>query len=363
MAKDKVKFKVFKLTNVFEKNDEAILNYYNHRITKFILDTILNHKKIDRKKTYNNKTETIYILNYNDFYSEDLGHGQIVTIRHGQEQRNVNVEDLELVGLIQTDEGIEFVIDFFIDKSKGFIFVEQDKNYVLTIAKLRSIIRSFKKETNFFVKYLNSLNSQITIDYNPYINVEIVKPLDIKKQIKSLRTIDKVSIHEKDNISYENIQDIDFDGEDNNNFLKNIHDGINKYNIDGFKSTFTLRKFSTNKLTKNLENFIEYIVDSDKFGSYRVEGIDAFGVQRAFTPDSLTRDIQFDAKKDVRGYISKDIKYRFITSYMKENESNLPNTKKLDEPPLIDITEFLKGLEKIRGDVEGAKRKSEKQQS
>lgn len=58
-------------------------------------------------------------------------------------KRNVDVEDLSLVGLIETNQGIEYKIDFFIHKQKGYIFVEQDENYVLTISKLRSLLRLF----------------------------------------------------------------------------------------------------------------------------------------------------------------------------------------------------------------------------
>ena len=33
--------------------------------------------------------------------------------------KNVDVEDLSLVGLIETNQGIEYKIDFFIHKQKG----------------------------------------------------------------------------------------------------------------------------------------------------------------------------------------------------------------------------------------------------
>ena len=52
MAKRKVKFKIFKISNLItntEKN-KTIYNYYNHRIVDFILLNILSHEKKDRKK-------------------------------------------------------------------------------------------------------------------------------------------------------------------------------------------------------------------------------------------------------------------------------------------------------------------------
>ena len=51
MAKRKVKFKIFKISNLItntEKN-KTIYNYYNHRIVDFILLNILSHEKKDRK--------------------------------------------------------------------------------------------------------------------------------------------------------------------------------------------------------------------------------------------------------------------------------------------------------------------------
>ncbi|HHC5313211.1 TPA: hypothetical protein ACN5CH_002656, partial [Staphylococcus aureus] len=159
MAKRKVKFKIFKISNLITDTikNSTTYNYYNHRIIDFILLNILSHKKKDRKKTYNYKTETVYLLNYNPYFNSEYSHGQIVTIRHGKEQRNVNVEDLSLAGLIKTNQGIEYTIDFFINKQKGYIFVEQDENYVLTISKLRTLLRLFTKEARQYVKYLNTL--------------------------------------------------------------------------------------------------------------------------------------------------------------------------------------------------------------
>ncbi|HDE0398571.1 TPA: hypothetical protein PB603_002723, partial [Staphylococcus aureus] len=104
------------------------------------------------------------MLNYNPYFNSEYSHGQIVTIRHGKEQRNVNVEDLSLAGLIKTNQGIEYTIDFFINKQKGYIFVEQDENYVLTISKLRTLLRLFTKEARQYVKYLNTLEGNYLIE-------------------------------------------------------------------------------------------------------------------------------------------------------------------------------------------------------
>ena len=70
--------------------------------------------------------------------------GKLLQLDMAKSKRNVDVEDLSLVGLIKTNQGIEYKIDFFINKQKGYIFVEQDENYVLTILKLRSLLRLFK---------------------------------------------------------------------------------------------------------------------------------------------------------------------------------------------------------------------------
>lgn len=112
-------------------------------------------------------------------------------------KRNVDVEDLSLVGLIETNQGIEYKIDFFIHKQKGYIFVEQDENYVLTISKLRSLLRLFTPEARQYVKYLNTLEDEYLIESKPIIDIEIIKPLDIKEQIKLLTSVKSVSLFEK----------------------------------------------------------------------------------------------------------------------------------------------------------------------
>ena len=41
------------------------------------------------EKTYNYKTETVYLLNYNPYFNSEYSHGEIVTIRHGKEQKEM----------------------------------------------------------------------------------------------------------------------------------------------------------------------------------------------------------------------------------------------------------------------------------
>ena len=322
MSKRKVKFKIFKISNLItdtEKNN-TIYNYYNHRIVDFILLNILSHKKKDRKKTYNYKTETVYLLNYNPYFNSEYSHGQIVTIRHGKEQRNVDVEDLSLVGLIKTNQGIEYKIDFFINKQKGYIFVEQDENYVLTISKLRSLLRLFKAEVRQYVKYLNTLEDDYLIESKPIIDIEIIKPLDIKEQIKLLTSVKSVSLFEKDQTQDRDIEDIDFDNENgDNNFFKLASETISEYDIGEYDTILKLTKFRNKRFAGDLERFINYVIESERFGGYSIEGTDAYGVNRVFTPDMLTRDIQFEDEADSNGIVNINKKIDFIRNYLSQN--------------------------------------------
>lgn len=364
MSKRKVKFKIFKISNLItdtEKNN-TIYNYYNHRIVDFILLNILSHKKKDRKKTYNYKTETVYLLNYNPYFNSKYSHGQIVTIRHGKEQRNVDVEDLSLVGLIKTNQGIEYKIDFFINKQKGYIFVEQDENYVLTISKLRSLLRLFKAEVRQYVKYLNTLEDDYLIESKPIIDIEIIKPLDIKEQIKLLTSVKSVSLFEKDQTQDRDIEDIDFDNENgDNNFFKLASETISEYDIGEYDTILKLTKFRNKRFAGDLERFINYVIESERFGGYSIEGTDAYGVNRVFTPDMLTRDIQFEDEADSNGIVNINKKIDFIRNYLSDNSENMPETAIRTEPDYKNIKEFLTKFSKFKGDyieVEKKKRKN-----
>ncbi|MEB7067100.1 MULTISPECIES: hypothetical protein [Mammaliicoccus] len=362
MAKRRIKFKLFKLTNLITdiNKNKTHLNYYNHRITDFILLNLLSYEKKLRKKTYNYQTETIYLSKYNPYYSEDYSCGQIITIKHGKEQRNVNVDDLSLVGLIQTNEGLEYTIDFFIHKKTGFIFVEQDGNHVLNISRLRSLLKMYTKETKQLILYLNTLETDYILEYKPVINIEIIKPLDVKKQIKNLATVKSVSIFEKNGVQDKDIEDIHFDDtEDNENFFKLVSDGINSSNISEYDTILKLTKFSNNKFSGSLEKFIEYVIDSDKFGGYSIEGKDSYGVNRIFTPDTLTRDIQFETEADKHGHIEDKVKLEFIIKYLKENIINMPTTFSKNEPTLNNHSEFLKKFTEYKGDFNDYEDKDE----
>lgn len=353
MAKRKVKFKIFKISNLITdmKNNKTIYNYYNHRIVNFILLNILSHDKKYRKKTYNYKTETVYLLNYNPYFNSEYSHGQIVTIRHGKEQRNVDVEDLSLVGLIKTNQGIEYTIDFFINKQKGYIFVEQDENYVLTIAKLRTLLRLFTTEARQYVKYLNTLEEEYLIEDKPIIDIEIIKPLDIKEQIKLLTSVKSVSLFEKDQIQDKDIEDIDFDNESNsNNFFKLASETISEYDIGDYDTILKLTKFKNKRFGGNLEKFINYVIESERFGGYSIEGTDAYGVNRVFTPDMLTRDIQFEDEADNNGIVNINKKIEFIKKYLSDNINNMPHATIRDEPDYKNIKEFLIKFSKFKED-------------
>lgn len=363
MSKRKVKFKIFKISNLItdtEKNN-TIYNYYNHRIVDFILLNILSHKKKDRKKTYNYKTETVYLLNYNPYFNSEYSHGQIVTIRHGKEQRNVDVEDLSLVGLIKTNQGIEYKIDFFINKQKGYIFVEQDENYVLTISKLRSLLRLFKAEVRQYVKYLNTLEDDYLIESKPIIDIEIIKPLDIKEQIKLLTSVKSVSLFEKDQTQDKDIEDIDFDNENgDNNFFKLASETISEYDIGEYDTILKLTKFRNKRFAGDLERFINYVIESERFGGYSIEGTDAYGVNRVFTPDMLTRDIQFEDEADSNGIVNINKKIDFIRNYLSDNSENMPETAIRTEPDYKNIKEFLTKFSKFKGDyIEVEKKEKE----
>ncbi|MTV22849.1 hypothetical protein [Staphylococcus delphini] len=355
MAKRKVKFKIFKITNLItsNNNDKTILNYYNHRITDFIFINSLTFEKKIRKKRYNNDTETIYLANYNPFYSEKFSKGQIVTIRHGKEQRNVNVEDLSLVGLIKTNQGVEYVVDFYIQKDTGYMFVEQDENYVLNISKLRGLMKQHYKYNKQYILYLNTLDYNYMHEYRPVLNLEIIKPVNIKEQIKNLVSVNSVSIFEKDGLQDRDIEDISLSEKNSeNNFIKQVSDAINQHDIPEYDTMLKLTKFKNNRFSGHLEKFINHVINSDKFGGYSVEGIDSYGVKRAFTPDSLTRDIQFETNANEDGLVDDKEKVSFINKYLEDNFDNMPDTFTKDEPYYKGLKGFLIEYTKFKGDYE-----------
>jgi len=301
------------------------------------------------------------LLNYNPYFNSEYSHGEIVTIRHGKEQRNVDVEDLSLVGLIETNQGIEYKVDFFIHKQKGYIFVEQDENYVLTISKLRSLLRLFTPEARQYVKFLNTLEDEYLIESKPIIDIEIIKPLDIKEQIKLLTSVKSVSLFEKDQTQDRDIEDIDFDIESNsNNFFKLASETISEYDIGEYDTILKLTKFKNKRFAGDLEKFINYVIESERFGGYSIEGTDAYGVNRVFTPDMLTRDIQFEDEADSNGIVNINKKIDFIRNYLSDNSDNMPESAIRTEPDYKDIKEFLTKFSKFKGDyIEVEKKEKE----
>ena len=55
----------------------------------------------------------------------------------------------------------------------------------------------FTPEARQYVKYLNTLEDEYLIESKPIIDIEIIKPLDIKEQIKLLTSVKSVSLFEK----------------------------------------------------------------------------------------------------------------------------------------------------------------------
>ncbi|HDC6500569.1 TPA: hypothetical protein O8586_001302 [Staphylococcus aureus] len=315
---DRIKFYVYNVSTPIlkyekTKNDWMYMpTYFNFNILLYSIKSMLYKKKIDRIHTYK-ESKTIVLNEFYENYNQYFAYGEFLTIAHGYEASSVEIEKLTKTKDFKKNEGILNKVHFFIDKRNGYMYVEHDRNSVLTMHRIQSYFND-KSNNKYYYKKFNALNkNEFQIDtHRSLININLLEPLDFIQQIKSIKKMKNITIP----------LNVESHESENEGVVSKLKEKAKMKKVGEYDTKIVLDNFNFSKMSKELLNFIKFLKASNSFGELKVTGTINQNITRVFTPETSTRDIIFQVNKNINGWADKNEVYRNLKSAI-DNDSQL----------------------------------------
>ncbi|GGA98644.1 hypothetical protein ERX37_04815 [Macrococcus hajekii] len=292
----RVKLMVYKLTTPIlrrnaEQQDELIPDYFNFNTINFCIKRMFRKERVQRIKTFLN-SKTIVLENYNDIYNENFAAGEFITVAHGYEATSIEIENLTETNNFTANEGIVNKVKFYIDKRNGLMYVEDDRNAVITMARIRSYF-TVMGERKFYYREFNRLNTNYYIDsHRSLYDISLLVPLPFLQQLNSMKKLKSIEV----------TPNLETNNQNNNGLIKDLRDQALESEVGRFKAKIQLSDFDHEKLSEEMLGFIEYLAVNDRYSDVKVYGTLSDNVLRVFSPDTMTRDIITECEKDIYGW-------------------------------------------------------------
>ncbi|WP_242291932.1 hypothetical protein [Staphylococcus hominis] len=327
MEKD-IKIKIMKITTPIEfdedeKNIAHVGDFFDFNRFNYCIKEKMNLSEKERLKTYK-ETESFYIENYNEDFSEDFAVGNFISLKHGFISDNLNITEFKVTRQNEKDDAIKNKVSFLIDKKSGYFYIVNDELYVINIEKLRHYFFIKKPKRMKYIKKFNEKNPNAFIDENnnKLYMIELLEPLPFLEKISKLKTVKNIKIKPSKTI----IED-----EKDNNIFDELKQNLDKNKVGEYQTEIKLTKFKNNKLTDELKNFIEYLAKSQKYEDIAVEGNVSNNYSKKITEDSTTRDFYVKNEVDVKGFPKEQQLFQNIQRVIEEEEQlNVDNSQYRD---------------------------------
>ncbi|MEX2960049.1 hypothetical protein AB4M74_07120, partial [Staphylococcus pasteuri] len=136
MDKD-IKIKIIKITtpiefNESERNITHVGDFFDFNRFNYCIKEKMKLVEKERLKTYK-KTESFYIENYNEDFSQDFAVGNFISLKHGFISDNLNITEFKVTRQNEEDDAIKNKVSFLIDKKSGYFYIVNDELYVISI--------------------------------------------------------------------------------------------------------------------------------------------------------------------------------------------------------------------------------------
>ncbi|MCD8899418.1 hypothetical protein K2V49_03955 [Staphylococcus gallinarum] len=313
-----IKIKIIKVTTPIEyienENKQShIGNFFDFNRLNYCIKEKMKLSEQERLKTYK-ETESFYIENYNDSFSEEFAIGNFITLKHGYKSDNLNLSEFKVTRQNNEDDATKNKISFLIDKKSGYFYIVNDELYVLNIERLRQYFFIKKPKRMAYVNKFREKNPNAFIDENnnKLYMVELLTPLPFLEKVNQLKTVKSIKLNPSNKVINENDNDV----------FAELKQNLDKYNIGEYQTEIKLSKFKNKKLTKELTSFIEYLAKSNKYRDIAVEGDAGDNFPKKITEDSTTRDFHIKSVVDVMGFPKEKQLFHAIQSFI-ENEKQL----------------------------------------
>ncbi|MGW7898373.1 hypothetical protein ACWEZE_01205 [Staphylococcus shinii] len=316
--KKKIKFYVYKIsTPILEKKKSKksddfsyISNYFNYNILLYCIKAKEINTRLKRIRTFD-KSKTIVLEKFEDKYDENFSFGEFLTIAHGVKATSIEIKKLTKTKDFEENEGIVNKVKFFIDKRNGYIYVEHDRNAVITMKKIQSYFSEMSNRKSYYEEF-NKINIPFyQLDtHRRFINTTLLEPLDFIEQIKNIKKIYDIEIP----LNIEGYQ------KEKNGVLSSLRERANENEVGEHKAKIVLEDFNFKKMSKELLNFIKFLQENELYENLKVKGSLNSNIPRVFTPETSTKDIMFETEKDVSGWANTDLVFNNLKNIINEDE-------------------------------------------
>ncbi|MGF7192865.1 hypothetical protein ABID55_000357 [Staphylococcus pasteuri] len=324
MDKD-IKIKIIKITtpiefNESERNITHVGDFFDFNRFNYCIKEKMKLVEKERLKAYK-KTESFYIENYNEDFSQDFAVGNFISLKHGFISDNLNIIEFKVTRQNEEDDAIKNKVSFLIDKKSGYFYIVNDELYVISIERLRNYFFIKKPKRMKYINKFNEENPKAFIDENnnKLYMTELLEPLPFLEKISKLKTVKSIKINPSKTI---------IDDEKDNNIFADLKQNLDKNNVGEYQTEIKLTKFKNKKLTDELKNFIEYLAKSKKYKDIAVEGNVSNNYPKKITEDSTTRDFYVKNEVDIKGFPIEQQLFQNIQSIIEEeNQLNIDNSQ------------------------------------
>lgn len=326
----KVKFYIYKITTpiiqiIEDGQDKLIPNYFNFKTLDFCIKRKYMKERIDRIKTYNN-SKTMVLDIYNDNYSDLFAYGEFSTVAHGYQATSIEIVELTETKSFTDKEGILNKVKFFINKDNGYIYIEHDRNAVITMDRIRRYFTVMGERKIYYTEF-NNLNKNYYIDTNKSMyNIQLLPPKTFIEQIRNMKRVKSIQVTPVYDSS--NNQD---------NPIDKLRSEALANNVGNYEATINMHDFDNERLSEELANFIEYLSTATQFEDLRVQGMLGDNVLRVFTNETATKDLIVETDLDIFGWTSTDSLFQVLSEKISDDEQLCVTHRTNDEIIDVDI--------------------------
>ena len=310
-----IKIKIIKITTPIEFNENErkithVGDFFDFNRFNYCIKEKMKLVEKERLKTYK-KTESFYIENYNEDFSQDFAVGNFISLKHGFISDNLNITEFKVTRQNEEDDAIKNKVSFLIDKKSGYFYIVNDDLYVISIERLRNYFFIKKPKRMEYINKFNEENPNAFIDENnnKLYMTELLEPLPFLEKISKLKTVRSIKINP--------LKTVIDDGNDNNIFA-DLKQNLDENNVGEYQTEIKLTKFKNKKLTDELKNFIEYLAKSKKYKDIAVEGNVSNNYPKKITEDSTTRDFYVKNEVDIKGFLKEQQLFQNIQRVIDE---------------------------------------------
>ncbi|WP_445478003.1 hypothetical protein ACULLL_16715 [Lysinibacillus irui] len=318
--KIRMKIKGFEISNDITLNDTLKHGfYYNHELMDLFLNSILL-LDLDKRK-YKNDEVTLNLVEYKQSSNINVMEGIFTTARHGIRKTTINIETQEEMNTIEHYEGVKNEIHFTLDKKKGLLLVQEDKqNHVFSRSILKSFLYSHRHLIYPYIEEFNRKNlaNKASLYKRGFYSINSLPPIDFIEKLNEFKTI-------KSGILYINSSE---NNQGNNDVIQKLEEELNDHEINEYDIEMKIKNKSPYGMVKTFEKYFNRMMEIQKYDDYAIEGVTKSGATKKITPDSITREFDIEVQVNSKGIPNLDDIFNGMESII------------LHKNPLVDKEEF-----------------------